>query len=148
MRCITPTGCNQTARADDWVRTSILRLTRSAPFSVEPRRQPGRKRPEGVQGDSHPPPRPSQGRMLANYTTDTINRTVAGAGFEPALFQRIALPVELPVAVGTQDGASSNFIKDSLLPKVLGYHLSHTPLLAARVVMMKIKASGVILSAS
>src|SRR5262249_6654213 len=31
-----------TARADGWIRTSMLRLTRSAPFCFEPRRQKSR----------------------------------------------------------------------------------------------------------
>ena len=40
MRSATPSGqCIINARADDWIRTSIDRFTRPAPFSVEPRRQ-------------------------------------------------------------------------------------------------------------
>ena len=35
MRSVTPSG----QRADDWICTSIIRFTRPAPFSVEPRRQ-------------------------------------------------------------------------------------------------------------
>ena len=37
MRSATPSG--QQCRADDWIRTSISRFTRPAPFYVEPRRQ-------------------------------------------------------------------------------------------------------------
>ncbi len=35
MLSVTPSG----QRADDWICTSIIRFTRPAPFSVEPRRQ-------------------------------------------------------------------------------------------------------------
>src|SRR6266567_1894275 len=36
-------------RADGWVRTSILRLTRSAPFCIEPRRQTRKGCPGGIE---------------------------------------------------------------------------------------------------
>src|ERR1700751_756352 len=40
---------------------------------------------QGVRGELNPPPRPSQGRMLACYTTNTIaHRTVAREGLEPS----------------------------------------------------------------
>ena len=35
MRSVTPSG----QRADDWIRTSIIRFTRQAPFYFEPRRR-------------------------------------------------------------------------------------------------------------
>jgi hypothetical protein len=48
----------------------------------------GIKNHQGVRGESNPPPRPSQGRMLASYTTNTIrNRvktTVTREGLEPS----------------------------------------------------------------
>ena len=39
---------------------------------------------QGVRGELNPPPRPSQGRMLACYTTNTINRAVTREGLEPS----------------------------------------------------------------
>ena len=39
---------------------------------------------KGVRGELNPPPRPSQGRMLACYTTNTINRAVTREGLEPS----------------------------------------------------------------
>ena len=83
-----------TPRADDWIRTSIVRLTRAVPFSVEPRRQeqerkesnlvgrfwrplalPGAHsyRNQGVGGELNPPLRRSQRRVLHRYTTNTIS---------------------------------------------------------------------------
>ena len=53
MRSATPSGSNS-SRADDWIRTSINRFTRQAPFSVEPRRQSTSARsrtPSGGFGD-------------------------------------------------------------------------------------------------
>jgi hypothetical protein len=38
MRSATPSG-RQSHRADDWIRTSMNRFTKPAPFSLEPRRQ-------------------------------------------------------------------------------------------------------------
>ena len=90
-----------TRRADDWIRTSMLRLTRAAPFSVEPRRHkqerkesnlveriwrppalPGAHsyRGQGVRGESNPPLRRSQRRVPHRYTTDTINPPLAPRG--------------------------------------------------------------------
>src|SRR5581483_5701200 len=40
---------------------------------------------QGVRGELNPPPRPSQGRMLACYTTNTIAaRAVTREGLEPS----------------------------------------------------------------
>lgn len=53
-------------RADDWIRTSMVPLTRRTPFSVEPRRLQGY--PKGVE----PLPPASQAGVPTAYTTDTI----------------------------------------------------------------------------
>ena len=58
MRSATPSGQNSPSRADDWIRTSIDRFTRPAPFYVEPRRQARARgvepRPPALETDCSP----------------------------------------------------------------------------------------------
>ena len=97
MRSITPSRYG----ADDWIRTSMIRFTRPAPFSVEPRRHQA-----GVQGiepcwagleaacfpEAHscnfkghptgfePVPPASQAGVPTKYTTDTIGWAAVADG--------------------------------------------------------------------
>ncbi len=92
-------------RADDWIRTSMIRLTRAAPSSVEPRRH--RPNHQGRRRESNPHLLVHSQSCRNRYTTATVCQrkeresnpqgSVCSAGFQPApVAHRVAPPSVIP----------------------------------------------------
>jgi hypothetical protein len=78
MRCITLTGQEDRNRADDWIRTSMSRLTRSVPFLCR-----ATSAHQGARRELNPHPSVHSRSCRNHYTTSPSN-PAEGAGVEPA----------------------------------------------------------------